>query len=1055
MKNRISLTTILSALTIFTASFSIFSQTSTYKDRLARVRDMANSNELIMIWSQGDNQNTQKSYQRIYDLDLTQPLDSRLVTKPVNIDSTVSGNKRITVATGNFLGGKFKNIVAAWEGENNTVLLVVPEINSSTLTLSNGSRISLPGLAEFGNKKIHVETGDFLGNEQDEFVAAFQGADTTIHLQIFSFNSGSLIPQPQGSINDETSMPPNSTLNNWDIVTGDFDSDGYDDIALLFVKPEGLNWSLYAKIYTVDGNGNILPKASGEVFQRPAFSVSSLNIDGAAGSFDLDPSLEIAFGFCFATDNINEPDTYVSIIDVKNNLNTVIPSDSIMIRRDELNESDIEPLNVAAGDLNHDYRDEIILMVGNNFYVYASDDQLIPQFKLQGSVSITGDNESSDAFLAVGDMDLDQNLEIVVAKSFVDNSVGGMQHFELNVFSVDSTLSSSNQKARRQNDEPILSSAGQRNYAIALGDFDGDRIRLGVPVHYTRRGVIKPTVILYAPPVHFDIFDSTIEDLSGCYPDQSCGFWSTYIQSTTIDTTITTEVHEDWGVDLSYYIQTPGWSFRTKATYGENFSYRGSSSKSYTITTGRTAAGDDWIYANVYDIDFYEYPIYDGLNETPVGHYLVSIPGTPRPLWIEGKDDAVIGNLFRPDHEVGNVLSYSTSSAFDTSRTIVNFDEQTIGNTGTSLVSLQLSTFQENSVESSWDAGLEVGVTLGSIGSVGVSAVFVSASFPVGIEVGVTGSYNYGEISTQTVKVGQSLEVSSDLGHLQSQYGSSGTYYVQPYAYWTSYGALALDYKVSTLPGGNSFWQTRYGGKTDLAFSLPWRYDPAKNIPFPGNDATYRERTRDIILSKSEPVSGDTVTIGARIRNFGLQAVNTPFVVRFYNGNPNSGGLLIAESNIDTTINARSHINIAVQWIIPVSLSLDSVRIYVVIDPDNAVSNEVHEDNNTGWAPVIALGTITGVESEIQVPEKFLLYQSYPNPFNPTTNIAYELPHPAKVSLKVFNVLGQEVKTLVDEFKYGGKYNVQFNATGLASGIYFYRLQIEDYINTKKMVLLR
>ncbi len=1054
MNNRIHISESLLLILLLSTLFDSFAQNSNYKDRLARVRDLVNSNELIMVWNQGDNPNSQFINQRIYDLDLTQSnTDARLIQKPIYIDSVVSGNKRIAVAAGNFLGGSLKNIVAAWEGENNTVSVIVPEINSNALSISNPSRLSLPGLAEFGNKKIHVETGDFFGNEQDEFVVAFQGEDTTIHLQIFSFNPGSLIPQAQGNINDEITLPPNSPLNNWDICTGDFDGDGYDDIALLFVKPQsGSNWSLFAKIYTIDENGNIIPKASAEVFQKPSFSVTSMNIAGAAGSFDLDPSLEIAFGFCFATDNINEPDTYVSIIDVKDNLNTVIPSDSIRIRRDELNEGEIEPLDVAAGDLNHSYRDEIVLMVGSNFYVYSSDNQLIPQYKSKGTVATTGDNASSDAFLAVGDMDLDQNSEIVVAKNFFDNQSGGMQHFELNIFSsVDSTLSNFTLKARRQNDEPILSSTGERNYAIALGDFDGDRIRLGEPVHYTRKGIIKPTVILYTPPVHFDILDSTIVDLSGCYPDQSCGFLSSYIQSTTVDTTITTEVHEDWGGDASIYTQTPLGSNRVKATYGNKFSYRASASKSYTITAGRTAAGDDWIYANVYDIDFYEYPVYDGANTTPIGHYLVSIPGTPRPLWIEGKDESVLGNLFRPDHEVGNVLSYSKSSAFDTSRTIVNFAEQTIGNTGNPSVSLELSDFQENGSESSWDAGLEVGKTIGSIGSV----EFLGISFPNGVEIGVTGHYNYGEISTQTVKVGRSIEVRSDLGHLQPQFGTSGTYYVSPYVYWTSYGALALDYKVSTLPGGNSFWQTRYGGKPDLAFSLPWRYDPEKGIPLPGNDSTYRQRTRDIIISETEPHGGDTVTIGTRIRNFGLHAVSTPFKIRFYNGNPNAGGVQIEEVKVDTTIDARSHINITIQWIIPVSLSLDSVRIYAIIDPDNAITNEVHENNNMGWAPAIALGTLTGVESKKLIPNKFILYQSYPNPFNPTATIKFEIPNAANVSLKVFDILGQEIKTIVNEFKAAGKYSVQFNGKGLASGIYFYRLQAGNYVNTKKMILLK
>ena len=1058
MDKRLSTNTLLASVIIFITCFSAFPQSATYKDRLGAVRDLVNSNELIMIWSQGVNSNNQFCYQRIYDLDLTHPggVDSTLIRKPLNIDSAIVGNKRLAVATGNFLGGSYKHFVSVWEGPNNTITISIPEIQAGTLNWDNSNRASVPGLASFGKRKIHVESGNFLGNSQEEFILAYEGMDTTVHLQLFSFNPGSLAPQERGSINDEKTLPSGTSLDNWDIVAGDFDSDGYDDIALLFVKPlGGTNWSLFVKIYSINENGDFIPKSSQEVFQKPTYSVLDINIDGAAGNFNADAGPEIAFGFSFFQGEEPGNDTYVYLIDVKNNLTSIIVDDTRRVERDVVGPNEMPQFNVGAGDLNGDYRDELILMSGSTFYVYTLDDQMLPQFKSQRSVLSEGDNFKSDAFLDVEDMDLDLRSEIVVAKSFEDNEPGGLQHFEIHVFGVDTTLTNYTLKARRTNEEPILANFNERHYAIALGDFDGDRARLGDPVHYRKTGIMQPTVVLYTPPIHYDIFDNTSYDLSGCYPDQNCGFFSTYIQSTTIDTTITTEINEDWGVDASLYVQLPMASFRTKATYGDKFSRRESSSNSYTITTGRTAAGDDWIYANVYDIDFYEYPVFDSLNTTPIGHFLVSVPSNPRPLWIEGKDDGVLGNLFRPNHEVGNILSYSTESAADTSRTIVNFQEQTIGNSGTSHVSLVLSTFQTNNVESSWNAGLEVGVTVGQIGSVGVGE-FVSYSFPVGAEVGVTGRYDYGEIYTQTVNVGQSLEVGSDLGHLQPQFGTSGTYYVKPYAYWTSYGALALDYKVSPLPvGGNSFWQERYGGKPDLTFNLPWRYDTEKGYPMPGNDSTYRQRSRDIFLSKVEPHGGDSVLIAARIRNYGLQSVSTPFTVRFYTGDPNAGGAQIAETIVDTTINARGFVNVVVQWAIPLSLPLNNLRIYAVIDPDNSVANEVHENNNIGWAPVIAYGSFTDVESEKALPEQYTLYQSYPNPFNPTATISFELPTSGNVSLKVFNTLGEEVETLINDFKSAGKYSVQFNGSRLASGVYFYRLQAGDFVQTRKMLLLK
>ncbi len=1051
MKQFYSLFFLHVALILALQPISASSQPAGYKDRLARVRDLVNSDELIMIWGQGPSQNDQSIYQRIYDLNLTHPggVDSTLVSKPVQIDSSITGNKRLAVATGNFLGDKLKHVVAAWAGPGNSVSISVPHIQAGTLSWQNASRLSMPGLAPFGaNKKIHVAAGDFFGNRQDEFVLAYHGADTTIHLQVFSFNPGDLAPQPRGSLNDERMMPPGSNLDNLEIVTGDFDSDGYDDIALLFVKPTlgGSNWSLYAKIYTVDDQGNLVPKASLEVFQRPAYSVTNVNLAGASGALDRDSALEIAFGFCFAQEE-SGPDTYLYLLDVKDNLNTIIASETRRIARDELNESEIEPLDVAAGDLNKNNRDEIVLMVGETFYIYSSDDQLVPQFRAQRSVSTTGDNSHSDAFLAVGDMDLDRSSEIIVAKSQPgDGDPGAMQHFEIQVFAMDTLLTNFTLKARRMNEMPILADNGFRHYAIALGDFDGDRIRLGAPVHYRRTGVMQPTVILYTPPIHYDIFGTTIVDLSGCYPAQSCGFSSTYIQSTTIDTTVVVEIHEDWGGDVTITTSAAFVKAKVKETYGDKFSLKEKSSKSLVVTTGRIAAGDDWIYANVYDIDFYEYPVYDSL-ETILGYFLVSIPGTPRPLWIESKDDHALGNQFRADHEVGNVLSYSPQSTFDTSRVIVDFPEQTIGSTGNSFASLQISSFRENSVESSWDAGFEIGGSIDLAGEL--------FGFDVGLEVEVNGHYNYGEIYTQTVKVGNSLEVRGDLGHLQPQFGTSGTYHVKPYAYWTSYGALVLDYKVSSLPtGANSFWQARYGGKVDLALSLPWRYDAEKGFPLPGNDPSYRYRSRDVALSKAEPLAGDTVMIGVRVRNLGLQAITTPVVVRFYDGEPSSGGSQIAEATIDTVIAPRGSRNVFVPWAIPDAQQLSTTRIYVVIDPDNLITNEVHENNNMGWAPAVAR-TLTSVETTAEVPNQFVLYQSYPNPFNPTTTIRFDLRSAGHVSLKVFNVLGQEVVTLLNEVRPAGSHRIHFNASVLASGVYFYRIHSGSFFETKKMIFLR
>ncbi len=86
----------------------------------------------------------------------------------------------------------------------------------------------------------------------------------------------------------------------------------------------------------------------------------------------------------------------------------------------------------------------------------------------------------------------------------------------------------------------------------------------------------------------------------------------------------------------------------------------------------------------------------------------------------------------------------------------------------------------------------------------------------------------------------------------------------------------------------------------------------------------------------------------------------------------------------------------------------------------------------------------------VDVPKQFELMQNFPNPFNPTTTIWYDLPHDAKVTLKVYNTLGQEVKTLVDEQQEAGGQSVKVDASMLSSGVYFYRLQAGNFSSVKK-----
>ena len=115
--------------------------------------------------------------------------------------------------------------------------------------------------------------------------------------------------------------------------------------------------------------------------------------------------------------------------------------------------------------------------------------------------------------------------------------------------------------------------------------------------------------------------------------------------------------------------------------------------------------------------------------------------------------------------------------------------------------------------------------------------------------------------------------------------------------------------------------------------------------------------------------------------------------------------------------------------------------------------------SSADWAKVnagyVALGGKTGIKDIDNLPNSYSLSQNYPNPFNPTTNINFTLQKASNVTLAVYNVLGQKVATLVNTFMHQGSYTFQFDASKLASGVYFYRIDAGNFTSSKKMILMK
>lgn len=147
-------------------------------------------------------------------------------------------------------------------------------------------------------------------------------------------------------------------------------------------------------------------------------------------------------------------------------------------------------------------------------------------------------------------------------------------------------------------------------------------------------------------------------------------------------------------------------------------------------------------------------------------------------------------------------------------------------------------------------------------------------------------------------------------------------------------------------------------------------------------------------------------------------------------------------------------------WVQQINITATKLNDIYFVDSNNGIAV-----GNAGVIFKTTNGGVTFIEEEnnFTQPREFLLSQNYPNPFNPSTKISWQVPVSGWQTLKVYDVLGNEVATLVNEYRPAGTYEIEFSTTGgpesriqhPASGIYFYRLQAGSFVDTKKMILLK
>lgn len=259
---------------------------------------------------------------------------------------------------------------------------------------------------------------------------------------------------------------------------------------------------------------------------------------------------------------------------------------------------------------------------------------------------------------------------------------------------------------------------------------------------------------------------------------------------------------------------------------------------------------------------------------------------------------------------------------------------------------------------------------------------------------------------------------------------------------------------VKTDASGNFIWSKSYGGSDYDDFAAAAE-DEHGNLYFTGTSVTSGDR--NIWIVKTDPDGNHIFTknYGGTDEEWGYDIIRT-----------NDGNFIVTGS---TKSNSTG---LSQLWLLKINQQGDTLWTKIFTSVNGSTGNSVIQTTDNGFAitgtagssitgpdvwviRLSAEGATTVDDHNLGMPEFFSLYQNYPNPFNPGTTISWQSPVSSWQTLKVYDLLGREVAALVDEFKPAGRYEVEFNASGLSSGVYYYRLSSEQFTQTMKAILLK
>ena len=1005
----------------------------------------------------------------------------------------------VDVVTGDFNGDDFETFVGGYAGDG-VIYFVVNELTPVRQDGDNRDNFDI----EITDYNIITATEDYAGDlfrmyaedltldGKSEIILAYRNQSNYI-IDVFSVTD-------QLGIEKMASFDAGAFPNGYsafDVTAGKLTLDNSREIVFSYAAEgsDGGTVIIETSVISVESSGAGLTLNERETIEVYTGSVrfeEGINIANVTGDFTGNVIDEIAVGFNIwqsaASGQDNIDNLFVRILDLADESLVVWPGFGTQVSI--VNE--MEALSMASGDLKGTGQDNIIVASGGQALILEAPER--PEITTEISeeddnspdrnVAITinqqlglsvseGTASYTSRYVAVSDLNQRRDLiltgesgytkELIgIASGNPENlSQGSSYNFYLTAAGIESqnqtNLSTLVSESFEFTEVTNDFSPRARSFALAGGDFTNSRVRYENPRRYQLTNISQPWVILKAPPTHFDVFGEEVLDVNNCYLTTKCGFEVTFTSVESGERSIATSVESDWTVEASAGGGLTGIvSFGMSAKYGERFGHSSLKAETEIFTQSRTARETDQVYAAVSSYDLWEYDVYDSGDF--VGTVLAVIPTGTGNTWISS--DSFFALQYRSFTEESNLLSYprnddllqDTNSGIDILLKGLRDEDPnfSIDGNSSSTWTLEFGDFieEEDFTES----------TVSLSGSVGFDA----------LGIGLGGSYSTKELQTNRMAVGEELKIEVDLGSVNSQFPTA-QYIVYPYAYWHEDGPLVIDFGVrldrQVIGGPESFWDQRYGQNPDPALKLPWRHLQEKSeLQAGGNpvefDEDLVELSKSISYLPSRPNPGDTVTVDVEVHNFSLVDLIDQVDVHLYLGHPDIGDPIefldgSVKLQTDALMPIRGRQTVTGQFVMPETIP--EARLYAVLDQDE----QIDERETCKKLGFVRLSTkadvVTSNEHDValDMPQRYQLHHNYPNPFNPSTNINFDLPESQDVRLEVFDLLGRRVALLVDETLGTGFHSVTFDASALTSGVYFYRIQAGSFVKTQKMMLVK